>query len=76
MPFIKADISYGMYLFGGPVEILVEQTIGQHMTFVVYLLITTSCTAILAILSWYLIEKRALSLKLSRPSLNSQYDLP
>lgn len=76
MPFIKADLSYGIYLFGGPVEIIVERTAGQHLTFVVYLLITASCTAILAILSWYLIEKRALSLKLSRPHISSQYDLP
>lgn len=76
IPFIKADLSYGIYLFGGPAEILVERTMGQHITFAVYLLITASCTAILAILSWHLIEKRALSLKLSRPQLSSQYDLP
>lgn len=76
MPFIKTDLSYGIYLFGGPVEILVARTLGHHITFAVYLLITVSCTAILAILSWHLIEKRALSLKLSRAQLSSQYDLP
>jgi peptidoglycan/LPS O-acetylase OafA/YrhL len=63
LPSIKADISYGFYLFGGPIQVVAMQTIGQQINFVVYLLITGSCTTILALLSWHLIEKRALSLK-------------
>jgi peptidoglycan/LPS O-acetylase OafA/YrhL len=63
LPFIKADISYGFYLFAAPIQKVIQYTIGEYLSFIEFLLITGACTVVVATLSWYLIEKKALSLK-------------
>lgn len=63
VPFMKADISYGVYLYAIPVQLIMRQTIGQSFSFFAFLLFSLVCTVAVALLSWYLIEKRALSYK-------------
>lgn len=63
IPFIKADISYGLYLYAIPVQIAIQHVIGQSLNFVTFLLLTMLVTTAIALLSWYLVEKKALSLK-------------
>lgn len=63
VPFIKADISYGFYLYAAPIQKVIQLTFGEHINFTEYLLITGFSTIIVATLSWHLIEKKALSLK-------------
>lgn len=57
----RADISYGLYIYHYPVQ----QTLVNFFNFEpLTLLVATLCITVpLAILSWYLIESRALSLK-------------
>lgn len=63
IPFLKADISYGVYLFAGPIQKVIHYTIGKQISFSTYFLLTGLCTLVVAILSWHFIEKKALSLK-------------
>src|SRR6185312_7535681 len=57
------DFSYGMYIFAWPVQQAIvdlhHQHIGHHRLFVYSFTVTLAA----AILSWHLIEKRALKLK-------------
>jgi peptidoglycan/LPS O-acetylase OafA/YrhL len=64
VPFMKADISYGVYLYAIPVQLIILHTIGQSFSFPVFFLLSLLCTIAVALLSWYLIEKKALSLKM------------
>ncbi|MBO9200129.1 MULTISPECIES: acyltransferase family protein [Niastella] len=64
VPFMKTDISYGVYLYAIPIQLIILLTIGQSFSFPVFLLFSLVCTVALALLSWYLIEKKALSLKM------------
>lgn len=63
VPFMKADISYGVYLYATPVQLIILHTIGQSFSFPSFFLFSLVCTVAVALLSWYLIEKRALSFK-------------
>jgi peptidoglycan/LPS O-acetylase OafA/YrhL len=62
-PFIKSDLSYGIYLYGFPVQIAVQSVFGNTLNTVQNLFIAIFITLILATASWNLIEKRALLLK-------------
>ena len=58
----KADISYGLYLYAWPVQILLLwyfRSISPWLMFIV----TVPIAMGLAYLSWYLVEKPALALK-------------
>ncbi|NTS39854.1 acyltransferase [Flavisolibacter sp. BT320] len=57
------DLSYGIYLFGWPVQQLVILYIGKEISFPVSLLLTTVFLLPVAFASWHLVEKPALSLK-------------
>jgi len=67
IPFIKADISYGFYLYAFPVQKCVWAVLGPRLNFLEYVLISATCIVALALLSWYLIEKNALKLKYTKP---------
>lgn len=56
------DYSYGLYIFGVPVQQLLVATLGEHSPVenLVYGLLPALC---LAVLSWHLIEKPCLGLK-------------
>lgn len=60
------DISYGLYLFGFPIQQIFqfqfENKLSPYMNFVLSLAIST----LFAVMSWFLIEKRALALKPSK----------
>ena len=62
------DYSYGIYIYAFPVQ----QTIAHFypkMAIGLYLLICTSLALLCAILSWHLLEKKALSLKPSKDGM-------
>lgn len=57
------DFSYGIYIYGYPVQQTVIMLTGNHLSMWVTLAISTSITVTLAFLSWHLIERPALRLK-------------
>jgi peptidoglycan/LPS O-acetylase OafA/YrhL len=57
------DLSYGLYIYGWPVEQTIVQLNGGAMTPGALFAWALPVTAVLAFLSWHLIEKRALRLK-------------
>ncbi len=66
LPVIPAarfgDLSYGLYIYGWPVEQTIEYLRPGASWWELFLL-SMAATAAVAFLSWHLIEKRALSLK-------------
>jgi peptidoglycan/LPS O-acetylase OafA/YrhL len=63
------DYSYGIYIYAFPVQ----QTIASFYPKIpigLYLLVCSFLTFVLAILSWHLVEKYALSLKPRRAKVN------
>lgn len=67
LPFQKVgarnDYSYGVYIYGWPVQQLLAIWGVQHAGYVAYTLAGMAGALAFAVLSWRLIEKRALSLK-------------
>jgi peptidoglycan/LPS O-acetylase OafA/YrhL len=67
LPFIPAarfgDLSYGLYIYGWPAEQAVIWSLGGQATWWQVFLLATPLAAVLAFLSWHLIEKPALRLK-------------
>lgn len=60
---LRTDLSYGMYIYAFPIQqLLVICGVGKLNTFV-YAIIATIATVPVAALSWFLIEKPAMSLK-------------
>jgi len=58
------DLSYGMYIFAFPVQQTVVSMGRSHgWSFEVYLALSFALTALLAWISWHLVEKKALRLK-------------
>ena len=57
------DLSYGLYIFGFPIQQLVTHYFGGTMTWWVNFFISLPITLILAAISWHLIEKNALKYK-------------
>ena len=76
IPFWRADISYGFYLFSYPIQKAIHTTMGQYLNFIEFFVLTGVSTTCLALLSWYFIEKKALKYKttaLNRLSLAGAY---
>ncbi len=59
----RNDYSYGTYIYGYPVSQLLVLWGAQHFGFPFYLTSVVAVTGLLAAGSWWLVEKRALSLK-------------
>ena len=57
------DLSYGLYIYGWPVEQAIVWQNGYAMSWWALFLIALPVTALLAFLSWHIVEKRALRLK-------------
>ena len=68
-PFLRSDLSYGIYLYGYPVQIAVQSVLGNTLNAEQCLFVAIFVTLLLAIASWNLVEKRALLLK-------TRYDEP
>ncbi len=67
-PFIReigrfGDISYGVYLYGFPVAQTLSFTFGREISFEAHIFWTMLVSYVLALLSWHLVEKKALRLK-------------
>lgn len=67
LPMIPAarfgDLSYGLYIYGWPVEQTVVWLLGRHAEWWQVFLIALPATAAIAFLSWHLVERPALRLK-------------
>jgi peptidoglycan/LPS O-acetylase OafA/YrhL len=67
LPVIPAarfgDLSYGIYIYGWPVEATAIWLLGGHAAWWQVFLLALPVTAVLAFLSWHLIERPALSFK-------------
>jgi peptidoglycan/LPS O-acetylase OafA/YrhL len=59
----KTDISYGLYLYAFPMTQVVVTYLGKDAGVLVTTIVSTLATVPLAVLSWYLVEKPALSLR-------------
>jgi peptidoglycan/LPS O-acetylase OafA/YrhL len=60
------DLSYGLYIYGWPVESMVAHAYGGAATWWQVFLIGTAISLLLAFLSWHLVERPALRLKGAR----------
>jgi peptidoglycan/LPS O-acetylase OafA/YrhL len=67
LPVIPAarfgDLSYGLYIYGWPVEQSVVWLLGRHAAWWQVFLIALPATAAIAFLSWHLVERPMLRLK-------------
>jgi len=59
----KNDYSYGIYIYAWPVQELLVVWGVQRLGYPAYVVIGVAATVPLAVASWWLVEKRALSLK-------------
>ncbi|MHB1101755.1 MAG: acyltransferase family protein [Devosia sp.] len=60
----RHDLSYGLYLYGWPVQQAISHHIAwEGMWLLAHLTLALSLSAILALASWHLVERPALSLK-------------
>jgi peptidoglycan/LPS O-acetylase OafA/YrhL len=57
------DVSYGTYLYGWPVEQVMNHALGQYSTWWMVFALSLPTSLLLGWLSWHLLEKRALRLK-------------
>jgi peptidoglycan/LPS O-acetylase OafA/YrhL len=57
------DFSYGVYLYGYPVQQMLMRTIGGRLPFPIFLALSCLGALLLAVLSWHLVEKPFLKLK-------------
>ena len=59
----RGDLSYGIYLYGWPAQLLVCAFVSDHLRPYVFLVVCMPLVVLLAAISWGLVEKPALSLK-------------
>ena len=57
------DFSYGVYLYGFPVEQMIYRTIGEKIPFWAFISLSCLGALVMAILSWHLVEKQFLRMK-------------
>lgn len=63
----RADLSYGMYVYHWPIETLLIAAGAVALTQVGYTVLALALSAIVALVSWHLVERPALSLKSMPP---------
>lgn len=76
IPFPRADISYGFYLYAYPVQASVYYAWGNQLNFWLYNLVCLLIIISLATASWFLVEKKALSLKKRRSVVPAENLIP
>jgi peptidoglycan/LPS O-acetylase OafA/YrhL len=62
------DFSYGLYIYAFPVQQLVVWHFADRLGYGAALACTVAGTGLLAVLSWHLLEKQALTFKPARPA--------
>jgi peptidoglycan/LPS O-acetylase OafA/YrhL len=60
---LRTDLSYGVYIYGMPTQQLLAILGLVWLNPLVFFVVSTIATLPLAALSWFLVEKRAMSLK-------------
>lgn len=60
---VENDISYGVYVYGYPIQQLLALSIGPSIGIVGFFVASVILSALFALLSWHLVEKQALKLK-------------
>jgi peptidoglycan/LPS O-acetylase OafA/YrhL len=60
---LRTDLSYGVYIYAFPTQQVLASLGLVFLNPLVFFLISTAATLPLAALSWFLVEKRAMSLK-------------
>jgi peptidoglycan/LPS O-acetylase OafA/YrhL len=60
---LRTDLSYGVYIYAFPTQVLLAVLGLTFLNPLVFFVISTIATLPLAALSWFLVEKRAMSLK-------------
>ncbi|MDT5257902.1 MAG: hypothetical protein QOD10_2982, partial [Mycobacterium sp.] len=60
---LRTDLSYGVYIYGMPTQQLLAIGGLVKLNPLVFFVLSTMATLPLAALSWFLVEKRAMSLK-------------
>ncbi|MDZ5699459.1 acyltransferase [Chelativorans sp. M5D2P16] len=63
----RSDISYGVYLYGWPVTQVIRAMVGDGLSGYEMAALALPVTALIAYLSWHLVEKPALRLKTATP---------
>ncbi len=63
----RGDLTYGLYLYAFPVQVLLVHWFGPHLSPIGLFFGATAVTAVLAALSWHLVERPCLRLKSPRP---------
>lgn len=58
------DFSYGMYIYAFPIQQFLVYILKDSLTFVAFFLISFICILCISMVSWFIIEKPALNLKL------------
>ncbi|MDP1028040.1 acyltransferase [Sphingomonas sp. KR1UV-12] len=51
------DLSYGMYLYAFPTQQIIRAELGPGQPFLVYFALSATCTLVLSIVSWKLVER-------------------
>jgi peptidoglycan/LPS O-acetylase OafA/YrhL len=57
------DFSYGIYIYAFPIQQIIVQIYGTEISIAKMFMMSFSIVLLLSILSWYLIEEKALRLK-------------
>jgi len=71
----RNDYSYGVYIYGFPISQLMLIWGVQRWGFVPYAVLSIALTAPFAVISWWIVERRALSLKTLEPKAMLNWNL-
>lgn len=60
------DLSYGIYIYAFPIQQIVQSTLGNQTSPIVNFIYSISAAIVVAFISWHIIEKQALKLKVNK----------
>ncbi|MDO9002146.1 MAG: acyltransferase [Aquabacterium sp.] len=70
---LGGDYSYGIYLYGYPIQQMVVALLPQHREWYINMLLATPCTIAIAYCSWWLIEKPVMDRRQILTTLENWY---